>query len=295
MQSESSRFVVRAARSQPIGDCNDDACGSSPRRLWVLDGATGVSDRRWTRFASDASWLAHTASDLLRDPQWDGQPLAAALSGLEAQLRAAFIEAVACEGLSQAGVHEMPSACLGIVQLLGDEIEVACVGDISVVVQAPGRLFQVFTDSAAEPFSRRTLHAWQRARASTHGANAMWEEACKVIRENRSAMNQPGGYRVVHPVLAWAQGVQVHRLPAVAGTRILLASDGLWRLVDLFREMSPQALMQAIEYQGIGRVLARLRAMEADDPACEAFARVKPGDDATGMLAELTFAGGAFE
>ena len=41
---------------------NDDACGFTGNRAWVIDGATDMHDAPLTGVASDASWIAHFAN-----------------------------------------------------------------------------------------------------------------------------------------------------------------------------------------------------------------------------------------
>jgi hypothetical protein len=48
-------------------------------------------------------------------------------------------------------------------------------------------------------------------------------------------MNRPGGYWVVHPSLPWLRPVQHVTLPVGEVGHLLLASDGFYRLVNLFR------------------------------------------------------------
>jgi Protein phosphatase 2C len=289
--SQGLQFAMLSAASRQINDYNDDAFGAAPGRLWVLDGATGVADTRLTRGASDASWLAHATAALLASAHWDGFASEALLAGLEQFVRAAFECEAAWAGAAPAGTAEMPSTCLGLVQLRPEHVEVACVGDVSVVVQAPGAPPQVFSDNAAAPFSQRTLQAWRQARAAgaqqAIAPGEVLEAVRPVIRENRKAMNQPGGYRVIHPLLPWARGVTVHRIARLAGTRVLLASDGLWRLVDLFGTHTPQSLLDAAAAEGIDALIAQVRRLEAADAHCEHAPRVKASDDATGLLASL--------
>ncbi|MGH6951563.1 MAG: protein phosphatase 2C domain-containing protein, partial [Vitreimonas sp.] len=53
---------------------NDDACGFTNRRAWVLDGATDLHGAPLTHGASDAAWLAHFANARLHAAE-PGEPL----------------------------------------------------------------------------------------------------------------------------------------------------------------------------------------------------------------------------
>jgi hypothetical protein len=69
--------------------------------------------------------------------------------------------------------------------------------------------------------------------------------------------------------------------------RVLLASDGLWRLVDLFNSHGPLDVLQAIDTHGWPAVLTELRAREDGDTGASRYARVKHRDDASAVLAHV--------
>ena len=50
---------------------NDDACGFTDARAWVIDGATDLHDAPLTGAASDAAWFAHYANVYLHGPVSD--------------------------------------------------------------------------------------------------------------------------------------------------------------------------------------------------------------------------------
>ena len=282
---------VQVAASDAVYPRNDDAFGHTPRRLWVLDGATGVSKRRCTRDSSDAAWLAQAASAWLAA---DAAPSTAqsrsapmCLYALEGAMTAAFAEEMAQSGARNVTDVDMPSACLGLVQIEGDHLAMACVGDVTVAVHTPGGADTTFSDHASAAASQRTLKTWLAARARGVPDDQLWEQVRPVILKNREEVNRPGGYRVIHPVRRWASGVPIHHMPLVAGMQVLLASDGLWRLVDLFADMTAASLMQQLGTPGWPQVLARLRALEQADARGERHPRVKCSDDATAVLATV--------
>lgn len=66
-----------------------------------------------------------------------------------------------------------------------------------------------------------------------------------------------------------------------------MASDEFFRLVDTFRHLDADGLMDAVATDGTGAVLTRLRAREADDPEGHRFPRLKRSDDATAVAFEV--------
>lgn len=73
---------------------------------------------------------------------------------------------------------------------------------------------------------------------------------------------------------------QVGKIAMAAGGYVLLASDGLMRLVDVFRVYSAAELFAAARNTGLASLIQRVRTVELDD----AYPRAKVHDDASGLL-----------
>lgn len=282
----SSHWSVLDAQTRPIHNYNDDAYGFTRERLWVIDGATGISDVHCTPHASDAAWLAERTSTLLES--LPAAPLTELLGVLQEQVKSVFSQAQIASAPADLQDQDMPCACLGLVQLQGEHVEIACVGDISVVVSEPDNTgVQVFSDTAAARFSEKTLQHWHQLKVAQHGADEAWSRLRTTIRGNRNAVNMPDGYTVIHPKRDWAHRVTIHRIPLHQDMRVLLASDGLWRLVDLFGTHDAQSMLDFATENHLPALLTQLRTLEAQDSDGQRYLRVKPCDDATGLLARL--------
>lgn len=284
--SETLTWSILDAQTRAANQYNDDALGFTAQRLWVIDGATGISDRHFTPHISDAAWLAETTASLLTTIK--GEPVGAVLERLETLVKAAFTQVVLPQTLSPEDDLDMPCACLGMVQLQGDVLEVVCVGDISIVIAPVNGPLQVFSDQSAATYSDRTLKRWRELSSGQHDAKEVWAQLRPTIRQNRQAVNQPGGYTVIHPTRSWAHQVSIHRVAYQEGMRVLLASDGAWRLVDLFGVHDARSLLETVTRSLWSPVLDELRLLEAQDPKGTRYSRIKPCDDATGLLAQLS-------
>ena len=127
-----------------------------------------------------------------------------------------------------------------------------------------------------------------RAARRTSSDPAQWHMAARqTIVARRDQVNRPGGYWVLHPRRAWLPGVHPFSVPGCADMRVLMASDGFYRLADLYAEFSDEQLVQRAFAQGLAPMVEHLRAIERSDPDCDRFARIKVADDATCLLAEV--------
>jgi hypothetical protein len=275
-----------ASVSDAAGAANEDAFGHQGRCLWVLDGATGVAPRSCTPGPTDAAWLAHRASQRLGGLARQPMDLAGMLINLQEQLAGDF-ESVCTD--PQACDRDLPTSCLGLVQLdtAAAQLHVACIGDITVLLTAPDGRVQHLTDTAVQTFGDHTLDAWRAARRDSRDPAHWYQAARQVILANRERVNRPAGYWVLHPRRSWLAGVRHFSVPALAGMRVLVASDGFYRLVDLYAEFSDAQLVQQAFAQGLAPMVEHLRAVERSDPEGDRFARIKATDDATCLLAEV--------
>ena len=66
--------------------------------------------------------------------------------------------------------------------------------------------------------------------------------------------------------------------------RILLVSDGYYRLVDHYGAASDAELVRRTDELGADALLKQLRAIEAADPLAAQYPRLKIADDATALL-----------
>lgn len=283
--SPSTQWVIVDAQTRPIHSYNDDAYGHTSHRLWVIDGATGISSKSFTSHASDAAWLAETISELLQDIP--DLPLALVLEQLEARVKTAFQKAIAPLGLNELDELDMPCACLGLVQIHNGQLEIACIGDISIVVSHENGSSEEFTDQASAKFSEKTLNRWRQLLTEHVTPEIAWPFLRPTIRNNRAAVNQPNGYTVIHPSRDWSHLVTMMQRPCTKDMRVLMASDGVWRLVDLFSCHDASSLIEMVTQSNWNTVMDDLREREAQDPECTRYLRVKPSDDATGLLARL--------
>ena len=78
--------------------------------------------------------------------------------------------------------------------------------------------------------------------------------------------------------------LHVNRMPALNVRRILLASDGFYRLVDHYNAASDAELVRRTGELGADAMLQQLRAIEAADPLARQHPRLKIADDATALL-----------
>ena len=269
------------------GKTNDDAAGFTEHSAWVIDGATGLTDKRQLPGISDAAWLAAEIHEFMQTalPPFDPGAIMTALSDyvLEAFERERDTRLIGQR-------IELPSTALSFALLQEDTLLLGNIGDCRALVMRPGERLLRFGTSPNEAIEAKLIASLiekQQGNGKTIGE--LWQDMLPEIQEPRWRINAPveeGGYGVVNPTDRWLPHVQFKSLKATPGTRLLLMSDGLERLVD-FGKYTYETLFEAAWDKGLTALVEEVRAAEAGDPDCRAYPRLKPMDDASAVLAEI--------
>jgi len=285
----SSSFAPLTAASQPGSKVNEDGYGcwpdAAPRAAWVLDGVTGINDRTLLPGPTDAAWFVAQVQEALPvllsvAPDMAAADLIGALvRELERRQSAAWLDARGADG------RETPAASFALVRLIGSEIEVVRLGDCLVLLEATDGSVTVMDHPVLATIEAETRSALLalRARGITDPKQAFTAMMPR-LRAERLRRNLPDGYGVLAAERSCLPMIHLDRLPARALRRILLASDGYYRLVDHYNAVSDAELVRRTEELGADAMLEQLRAIEAADPLATRFPRLKIGDDATALL-----------
>jgi hypothetical protein len=261
---------------------NEDGAGLRGRFAWVIDGATGLSNKQLTSGGSDAAWLASLVDERLTALS-GGQGIDTVLRQLEVDVRSAFGEETA--QVPEVSDHHAPSACLGLIEVTqGDDgllrLQGRLLGDVVVLVPSEHGVAR-WSDERAKPFERKTLAALG---AQGHEPGQIPEAVRRQILENRTRLNQQDGYWVVNPRRPWAGQELQFEAQVKPDAPIVLATDGFMRLVDVFAAYSDSGLYDRLATGKGPDLMQELRERERGDLMAGAYPRVKTHDDATFLV-----------
>lgn len=267
------------------GGVNEDLFGSAVAHAWIIDGASGLGARPRTPGPTDAAWLSQRLDRLLATTT--GSPCS---TGWVRQVQSGLDRDFAWCRRRFATPSRQPAAAFAAVRAAPGGVDMLSIGDCAIFYQAPDGSVRRFGASRVARYDRKVEAILHRALAS----GGSWAEALPVMRRqilsNRRRANQAGGYWVVQPNADWARRTQRRRHAIARGSVILLATDGLTRLIDCYGALSGPSELLAASRRGLQSLIDRLRGIEAQDPDCVAHPRIKPVDDATGLLVEVVHA-----
>jgi len=279
-------LTVLDSITMPGHPVNEDAIGATPAAAWVIDGTSGPFGRSLLPGPSNAAWLVRTLNDALAvqfaAPRADPPVL---LADVAAQIAAAY----AASALGPAPAHEQPSACLALVARdRQGGLHLFNVGDCRLLFGRQGAV-SGFGTSGIERLEGALVAEMVRLRREAPARDPR-PALRAILRQNfATAMNRPGGYWVVHPTMPWVAAVQHLRVPAGEADHLMLMSDGLFRLVDVFGAFDEATLFAAaLDGRGLAGLHAELRRYEAGDPECQRHPRFGATDDASALLLRVS-------
>lgn len=262
------------------GRDSEDRVGCDPARglAWVIDGATDVcATRLFPEAPSDAFWFAGQADDLLRGAG-GGAPRDMAAALIDGLCEA--VERQTAAPVSAIPPGDMPSAALTLMawEPATGALSFGGFADCTALVRRPGAA----AVSVPKPASDKDEQA-QARRLLSDGSDIN-----ATLRRQRAMMNRPDGYWVlsVHPEAM--AGLDTHDTEAEPGTRVLLCTDGFYRLVEMYGLYDDEGLFRAAETDGLAALIGRLRGFESDAADDIRFGRFKTSDDAAALLVDLS-------
>ena len=235
---------------------NEDAIGFANNAVWVLDGATSVSNT--SNNPTDGFVFTHAInrhlSNLLKEQIILPEALAQAILLTNQELEYPWINSKG---------YELPSAAGILIQLVDTQLEYLVFGDCNLVLTMPNQKTLRITDPALNKFDNKSIEMVKQT-LQQHPQLSLGEARklnLSILREHRSKANQIDGYNVITPHGFGVNPIHGY-LDVVAGTRILLTSDGYSRIEDLFHYQDLKNIRTVNELQNLAH---KLREFETID------------------------------
>lgn len=271
--------------SQGSGRVNEDAVGfigepDDIQAAWALDGVTGINEASLGLAGSDAQWFVARIDAHLRELLPATHGIETLMSDLVDRLIADQAEALKRKVMPD--TYDPPAACIAAVCRIGSEWHAVRLGDCRLLAEDRNGFHRI-VDFANDDFDHWITAEAQRLRAG--GMSDIKAISAKLQPElfaNRRRRNRQGGYGVIEADRACLAFVE--HMPLTDPRSALMASDGFFRLVDNYDEVSEENLLaRASGKDAVTELYGRLRAIEKTDPDCRKFPRFKPADDASAI------------
>jgi len=276
------------AISDPVQEYNEDIAGVIDGAAWVLDGATGVTDKTYTDAPSDAHWYVNQLDDYLRSNICNtSKSLTEHIADGIVEIGERFSGIAAVSDIDAAAE---PSATAAIVRWSENSLEYFVLCDSTLIALDRNNVVVHETDRRIGK-TEQTVR--QKARELKQQGLAV-EEARQCVmpslRKNRRLKNTENNYWVLSfdPKAAEQAISGYHNIGPQS--HIYLFTDGFDRLVRTY-DVYPdwETAITDIHQSGIEAALNKLREVERDDPNGDEYFRLKQSDDTT--IVKLSFKG----
>ncbi|RIJ23442.1 hypothetical protein D1224_04035 [Henriciella barbarensis] len=284
--------LSRSSGTSPNDDRANGDVGTSAGHAWVIDGATGVTDKAYVsregregREGSDAAWLAEQLNTRFAELPQTSEPIRVALRRIIGRVRDDFLLQTSASIVPDFAIPSAAALYCGWEQS-GHLVHIrfSGLGDCSAIVReesgAVHLIGELSSSGDAELLDRF---------AAFHGdeSETAQNELRAFLQEQRSRMNTPDGYWVFSIVPEAASHIAERTLCLRSPANLLMMTDGFARLIDHFHAYTPETLLDAALQQGLKPLYEELRSLEASDPDGTAAPRLKKEDDASAVLVRL--------
>src|SRR6185437_10064785 len=272
-------FRIEDSGSDPGSINNDDCWGSVASAVWILDGATGLSKERLLQSAdSDAQWFVQAVDAELRNADWSvptGQLLRGALRRVFERFRS--------ESREGSEPTLWPFASFALIREFDDRIELVNLGDCRILwKKRSSDEVQSFGSSRVTELDAGVVREIKRLHSEGITDNAdIWKAIAPIIQTNRNSKNRPGGYWILDLTGEGLDHLQTMQIGPSDVDKVLLCTDGYYRLVDTYAKRTDKSLFDNSVGKGIANSIRSIREIERSDDRCLAFPRIKSSDDAT--------------
>ncbi|HEX2135808.1 MAG TPA: hypothetical protein VHG30_07865 [Microvirga sp.] len=265
------------------GRANEDACGAVGDWAWVIDTSIFPGTPSLMHPQSDAAWLAGFANRrfaALAADAGDGPEL---VRRVMQDCREAFLAAAPDD---RQDPLTWPVAALTLVRGRNETLDVWSFADTSAFVRRPDGTVLTLGE-APDLRQAESAKAAELLAAAGCSLKEIWDAPVfrAWLAERRREQERGGGIPLFGLEPRTAAGLRRETVVLAPGTVVLLSSDGFSALVDLYRHVDANGLVERALASGLEPLAAEARRIETDvDPHGRRYPRFKASDDATALL-----------
>jgi hypothetical protein len=260
---------------------NEDYAFACEQFIFVLDGASGLSNENYSDYESDAQWFAHRLGGLLQERLCDAaKTIDTIVTESIKELREeynAFLLGVKCDTLA------MPSAGMAAIRTNGENIEVFHIGDCSAVLLVNDGRSPLLLQ--AEQLVKLDEGVINDVVSISKEKNIPFSEALIYGKEqliiNRKKLNKPDGYWILDLTGFGVEHACTHTFNICDVRVAAVMTDGFSELVDLIEAYDFKGLLEQMENGDLGEMCDTLFKAHDEDPTFDKYPRFKLHDDSS--------------
>jgi len=260
---------------------NEDLIMHSNRIYCILDGASGLSEKKLLPGGSDAKWFVEHCALAIKTVSKNNELSLKEI--IHKAINIVISEFTLASKRRDAKPYEMPSAGIVLMRIRNRLLEAVLLGDCRLLINKQDGSHLNYVTIGLEELDSISIEEFQR-HLKKYNYFESRRRTMPTLRKHRSLMNTKEGYWI----LSLSNEPEQHMLEITQqlspNDRILLVTDGFYRLVDTFHLFDSKILVEQSAEKGLSELGARLRDLERADPECKLTPRLKPSDDASALL-----------
>lgn len=248
----------------------------------VLDGATGLGDKRHSGVASEARWFVEQIARQLLAEWKPSADFRAVLSKAMDRVRSQSLIHFADQLDRQP--FEQPSAGLAAVVETTSSLTAYRLGDCSIYVNSGDINESIFGKSPLEELDAQSIADLEKHIRAGLTPDKAREAILPKLRAHRQLMNAPDGYGVLALSDNCLHYLEEQQLNIPAESILLITSDGFSAAVDSYGLSSAGSFVSECNELGLESIANKIRQVEWQDRDLVRYPRLKVSDDATALL-----------
>ncbi len=245
---------------------NDDRCGATSQRAWMIDGSTDLGPPGLMGSQPGAAWLAAIASRAFAAAETN--TLCDTLDDVYARTAAAYAAERVRDPID---AWELPSAAFLAIALTDGALDLAWLADCVCLAMRGEGIIRLGPQPSTDETEQARVHA-------TGPERPLEMLRAERMRPERHILGVDPAHRA---------HVEHLRVPVEPGDEVLLMTDGMAALVDDYG-MPLDSFIALLRTEGLPALAVRLRAIEAEDGARALYPRFKGSDDATALWLRIS-------
>lgn len=272
--------------SHSVSPVNEDVFNIVENAAWVIDGATGLTNKRITDFKSDAQWYASRWNSYLTENINSNSDINEIIKeGIT------FIkkEYEGFKGFDKLSELDYPCAAIALIRIKNNKIEYYVLGDSSLVYKCDGGNTSEIYDKHLEELEVSILN---KIKAVKREKNINMLEAkaycLEEIKNTRMLKNTNEGYWILELDEQAADHAICGSIDAQNNIKVFMTSDGFSQYYDTINiAENCEEFLDLAEANDMNTLCEKLRLEQDKDSLCNKYPRLKKSDDATLVYLEI--------
>ncbi|HET7087000.1 MAG TPA: hypothetical protein VFI23_19690 [Rhizomicrobium sp.] len=289
-------IVSEISESGDASRINEDQIGYTSANglcaAWIIDGATPLRDARYVvaeGYENDVVWFVRSASRALQQYALNGSTPADIIESAMIDVADQYRRAVGA--IDHVPPEDRPVAALAWIRgtSKGSEVqlEAAAFADCKIIVVRPGHAPVLLLDDGGRLDARVQRQVADLQCSGAASMDAVKHALLPSLLQGRRAQNTKPSAKILGLDPTSIANLRHESISIQGSFHLLLCSDGIFRLVDVYKQMTLVEFVETALKSGPELLLKKLRSIEARDRECHAYPRVKPSDDASILVLRL--------